>query len=81
MLTRGMIGSGISEFTFGPGGADEGYQADLTAWKNLPNALVNMVNSDNGSIIDEVTLATAKKYYWPGIEPNIKKWFRFRQNN
>ena len=77
MLTPGMndhgLGPGIGEFTFGHGGADEGFRADLTAWKDTPNALVIMVNSDNGSIIDEVKLAIAKEYNLPGIEPNLKK--------
>jgi CubicO group peptidase (beta-lactamase class C family) len=77
MLTPGMndhgLGPGIGEFTFGHGGADEGFRADLTAWKDTPNALVIMVNSDNGSIISEVKLAIAKAYNLPGIEPNIKK--------
>ncbi len=77
MLTSGMnnhgLGPGIGKFTFGHGGADEGFRADLTAWKDTPNALVIMVNSDNGSIIDEVKLAIAKEYNLPGIEPNLKK--------
>jgi CubicO group peptidase (beta-lactamase class C family) len=77
MLTPGMndhgLGPGIGEFTFGHGGADEGFRADLTAWKDTPNALVIMVNSDNGSIISEVKLAIAKAYNLPGIEPNIRK--------
>ncbi len=77
MLTPGMndhgLGPGIDEFTFGHGGADEGFRADLTAWKDTPNALVIIVNSDNGSIIDEVKLAIAKEYKLTGIEPNIKK--------
>ena len=77
MLTPGMndhgLGPGIGEFTFGHGGADEGFRADLTAWKDTPNALVIMVNSDNGRIISEVKLAIAKAYNLPGIEPNVKK--------
>lgn len=77
MLTPGMndhgLGPGIGEFTFGHGGADEGFRANLTAWKDTPNAIVIMVNSDNGSIIDEVKLAIAKEYNLPGIKPDIKK--------
>lgn len=77
MLTPGMndhgLGPGIGEYNFGHGGADEGFRADLTAWKDTPNALVIMVNSDNGSIIGEVKLAIAKAYQLPGIEPKIKK--------
>jgi hypothetical protein len=77
MLTPGMndhgLGPGIGEFTFGHGGADEGFRAELTAWKDQPNALVIMVNSDNGSIIPEIKLAIAREYNLPGIEPDIKK--------
>ena len=51
----------------------EGFRAYLTAWKETPNALVVMVNSDNGSILDEIRLAVAKEYKLPGIKPNIKK--------
>ncbi len=80
MLTPGMndhgLGPGIGEFTFGHGGADEGFRANLTAWKDTPNAIVIMVNSDNGSIIDEVKLAIAKEYNLPGIDPDIKKVIR-----
>ena len=32
-----------------------------------------MVNSDNGSIINEIKLAIAKEYNLPGIKANIKK--------
>jgi CubicO group peptidase (beta-lactamase class C family) len=77
MLIPGMnnhgLGPGIGEYTFGHGGADEGFRADMTAWKEKPNAIVIMVNSDNGSIIDEVKLAVAKEYNLPGIKPKIKK--------
>jgi len=77
MLTPGMNGHGlgpvISEYTFGHGGADEGFRADLTAWKDLPNAIVIMVNSDNGLIIGEIKLAIAREYNLPGIKPDIKK--------
>lgn len=80
MLTPGMndhgLGPGIGEYTFGHGGADEGFRADMTAWKEKPNALVIMVNSDNGSIINEVKLAIAKEYKLSGIEPDIKKVVR-----
>ena len=77
MLTPGMnghgLGPGIGEYTFGHGGADEGFRADLIAWKDEPVAVVIMVNSDNAKIIQEIKLAIAKEYKLPGIEPDIKK--------
>lgn len=73
MLTPGMenhgLGPVVNEHTFGHGGADEGFRADLTAWKEQPIAVVIMVNSDNGSIIQEILLSIAKEYQLPGIEP------------
>ncbi len=74
MLTPGMenhgLGPASSEHTFGHGGADEGFRANLTAWKEQPVAVVIMVNSDNGSIIKEIMLSIAKEYKLPGIEPS-----------
>ncbi len=76
MLTPGMnghgLGPGVSDVSFGHGGADEGFRARLIAWKDTPNAVVVMVNSDNGSIIQEVLLAIATEYDLPGIEPDVK---------
>ena len=73
MLTPGMndhgLGPAISEYTFGHGGADEGFRAELIAWKDHPVAVVIMVNSDNGSIIQDIKLSIAKEYDLPGIEP------------
>jgi len=34
------LGPGIGKFTFGHGGADEGFRANLTAWRDTHNALV-----------------------------------------
>lgn len=76
MLTPGMngqgLGPGVSEHTYGHGGADEGFKAILTAWKEFPVAVVIMVNSDNGSIIQEIMLSIAKEYDLPGIEPKTR---------
>ena len=73
MLTAGMndhgLGPAITEHTFGHGGADEGFRADLVAWKKQPVAVVIMVNSDNGRIIREIKLSIAQEYGLPGIEP------------
>ncbi len=77
MLTAGMnnhgLGPGVSEHTFGHGGADEGFRARLVAWKNKSYAAVVMVNSDNDSIIQEVLLAIASEYELPGIAPTIRE--------
>ena len=77
MLTPGMnghgLGPGVSEYTFGHGGADEGFRAQLTVWKDQQFAVVAMVNSDNGSINREVILSVAKEFDLPGIEADIKK--------
>lgn len=73
MLTPGMndhgLGPGVSEYTYGHGGADEGFRARLVAWKEAPIAVVIMVNSDNGGIIPEIGLSIAKEYNLPGVEP------------
>ena len=73
MLTPGMgnhgLGPSATAITFGHGGADEGFRADMVAWKDEPVAVVIMVNSDNGSIMQEILLSIAKEYNLPGIEP------------
>jgi hypothetical protein len=77
MLTPGMnewgLGPVVSEHTFGHGGADEGFRAQLVAWKDQPYAAVVMVNSDNGSILRELLLAIANEYDLPGIEPTVRE--------
>lgn len=77
MLTPGMndygLGPAVTEHTFGHGGADEGFRANLIAWKEYPVAVLIMVNSDNGSIIQEILLSIAKEYKLPGIEPMTRK--------
>ena len=76
MLTPGMndhgLGPGVDEHTYGHGGADEGFRAQMTVWKDSPVAVVVMVNSDNGSIIKEIMLSIAKEYELPGIEPQTR---------
>jgi CubicO group peptidase (beta-lactamase class C family) len=79
MLTPGMNNHGLGpaigtdEIWWGHGGADEGFRAQLVAWKDQPHAIVVMVNSDNGSIMREVLIAITKAYGWKGFEPTIKK--------
>lgn len=76
MLTKGKgghgLGPGVDEHTYGHGGADEGFRAQMTAWKDYPIAVVIMVNSDNGSIIQEIMLSIAKEYNLPGIAPRTR---------
>ncbi|NER16608.1 serine hydrolase domain-containing protein [Spongiivirga citrea] len=76
MLTPGMndhgLGPAVKEYTFGHGGADEGFRAQLVAWKDSPIAIVIMVNSDNGSIMQEILLSFVEEYKLAGIEPNIR---------
>jgi CubicO group peptidase (beta-lactamase class C family) len=62
------LGPSVQNHTFGHGGADEGFRAQLYAWKDLPYAVVVMVNSDNGKIIRELLLSIAREYELPGIE-------------
>ncbi len=66
------LGPGIGDNTFGHGGADEGFRARLLAWKDSPHAVVIMVNSDNGSIIQEVLLAIANEYGLSDITPDVR---------
>lgn len=76
MLTPGMndygLGPSTNEYTFGHGGADEGFRAQLVGWKELPYAVVIMVNSDNGSIIKEILLSLAAEYDLTGIRPRVR---------
>ena len=77
MLKAGMnghgLGPGITEATFGHGGADEGFRAQLTAWKNEPHAVVIMVNSDNGRIMSEIMLAIGNEYKLPENQTVYRK--------
>ena len=63
------LGPYVVEHVFGHGGADEGFRAELMAWKEYPIAVVIMVNSDNGSIMKEILLSIAQEYDLPGVEP------------
>ncbi len=67
------LGPSVQDYTFGHGGADEGFRAQLHAWKDLPYAVVVMVNSDNGKIIRELLLSIANEYEIPGIEPVVRE--------
>ncbi len=77
MLTPGMndhgLGPQAGKERFGHGGADEGFRANMIAWKNEPYALVVMVNSDNGQIMQEFQLAVAKEYGLSGIKADVRE--------
>ena len=74
MLTPGFnnhgLGPVVRKYFFEHGGADEGFRAQLMAWRDQPYAIVVMVNSDNGSIMREIILAVAEEYGLEGISPN-----------
>ena len=74
MLTPGMNGHGlgpsINEYTFGHEGSSEGFRASLVVWKYSSHAVVVMVNSDDGSIIQELMLSIATEYELPGLNPH-----------
>lgn len=80
MLSPGMndygLGPAITEHTFGHNGADEGFRAELVVWKEHPVAVVIMVNSDNGNIIQEIKLSIAQEYELPGVEPTKRVYHK-----
>jgi hypothetical protein len=67
------LGPSVQDHTFGHGGADEGFRAQLLAWKDQPFAVAVMVNSDNGKIIRELLLSIANEYRLPGIDPVVRE--------
>lgn len=70
------LGPYVLDLTFGHGGADEGFRADLLVWKESANAVVIMVNSQNGNtIIREILLGIVQEYNLPGYSPK-KRVFR-----
>lgn len=77
MLTPGFnnhgLGPMLTEHTFGHSGADEGFRARMLAWKETDAAVVVMVNSDNGTIMQEVLIAVAAAYDLPGFTQKVWK--------
>ena len=64
------LGPYVLDLTFGHGGADEGFRAELLVWKETANAVVIMTNSDNGStIIREILHSIVKEYDLPDYTP------------
>ena len=55
---------------FGHGGADDGFQAEVTGFLDGRAGVVVMANSDNGGrLAQELILTLGKLYGWPGIKP------------
>ncbi len=76
MLTPGMNDHGLGpvltsdHLRFGHGGADEGFQAEMTGFLDGRGGIVIMTNSDNGGrIAQELILTLGNLYGWPGIKP------------
>jgi CubicO group peptidase (beta-lactamase class C family) len=78
MLTEQLPGAGIGfglGFAVGPGptqfghnGADEGFQAYLTAFADIGSGVAIMANSDNGSMVfDRLAASIAREYHWPSL--------------
>ncbi|MDF1698900.1 MAG: serine hydrolase [Saprospiraceae bacterium] len=64
------LGPYVLDLSFGHGGADEGFRAELLVWKETQNAVVIMVNSDNGgTIMREILLGLVKEYNLPDYVP------------
>jgi CubicO group peptidase (beta-lactamase class C family) len=77
MLTPGMNNHGLGpvitedRLRFGHGGADDGFQAEVTGFLDGRGGVVVMTNSDNGGrLARELILTLAKLYGWPGIKPD-----------
>ena len=55
---------------FGHGGADEGFQAELSAFAETGRGVAIMMNSDNGfPAVQPLLDAIAREYAWPGHAP------------
>jgi CubicO group peptidase (beta-lactamase class C family) len=74
MLTPGMNNDGLGFFItedgkrFGHGGADEGFQANLTCYLDSASGIAVMTNSDNGNrLAEELMLSIARQYGWSGF--------------
>lgn len=56
--------------SFGHGGANEGYRAQLTYYPSLGKGAAVMTNGDGGSALaQEILLAIAAEYGWPDLAP------------
>lgn len=76
MLTPSMNSQGLGlaitadGLRFGHGGADDGFQADMTGFLDGRGGIVIMTNSDNGGrLARELILTLGGLYGWPGSKP------------
>jgi len=76
MLTPGMNNHGLGPvitadgLRFGHGGADDGFQAEVTGFLDGRGGVVVMANSDNGGrLAQELIQTLGNLYAWPGIKP------------
>lgn len=65
----GVTGAGDS-IRFSHGGANAGFRSTFHGYPRLGGGIVVMTNSDNGGMLaQEIVLAAARVYGWPGLEP------------
>jgi hypothetical protein len=76
MLTPGMNNHGLGpvitadHLRFGHGGADDGFQAEVTGFLDGRAGVAIMANSDNGGrLAQELIMTLGNLYAWPGIKP------------
>ena len=62
---------------FGHGGVDEGFQANLVMYPQLEKGWVIMIDSNNGSLIEELEQSIAQVYDIPGRKPLTVDTFPF----
>jgi CubicO group peptidase (beta-lactamase class C family) len=74
MLTEQMSGDGLGVFlqdsgrarTFGHGGRNEGFDAQLTATVGTGQAVAVMINAnDDSRMVSRIVAFVARKYHWP----------------
>ncbi len=71
-LGLSVEGSGSSS-RFAHGGSNEGFRCRLVAWVDGQGAVV-MTNSDRGgTLMEEIILALAAEYGWPGVRPRERE--------
>lgn len=82
MMERGLGGFGMGfkvdgegeRRTFSHGGSNHGFKAQLLAFVEDGQAAVIMTNGDNGgALAQELILAIAEEYHWPGIEQEVRE--------
>ncbi len=61
-----FLGSSGDSLRFGHGGWNEGFVSQVTAFKNIGNGAIIMVNSNEGNpLLQEIMQAIAIEYEWP----------------